>query len=168
MRRRIDRFIEDALLNFSDWYVSSSWLGKERDCVNKFVFGFLVENVRPGAAISNFGQIRIESAVPQPSNYIKKTAAKDLVIWNGCDETVWDESWNPVNHPRVVLEWKFKRIGLQPSKFHSHDMNWLSNYTKEFHDTFGYLVRVYDGHKGRSVDWAKVRAGHIQETNRRS
>jgi|GEM_PF-4066136 len=31
MRTRIDRFVEEALIKFCDWYVNSNWLGKERD-----------------------------------------------------------------------------------------------------------------------------------------
>ena len=44
----------------------------------------------------------------------------------------------------------------------------VSGFTSEYQDTFGYLVRVYDGPHGRAVDWAKVREGAINATNRRS
>ena len=52
MRKRIDRFIEDALGEFTRWYVDSEWLGKERDCVNMFAMNFLAKAVEPDAAIS--------------------------------------------------------------------------------------------------------------------
>ena len=87
MRKRIDRFIEDALIDFRDWYVSSGWLGKERDCVNMFAHNFLTSGIEPGAAISQLGQIRIESAAPQPTDYKNRTAAKDLVIWKNSHDT---------------------------------------------------------------------------------
>ena len=168
MRKRIDRFIEDALIEFRDWYVSSAWLGKERDCVNMFALNFLANGIESGAAINQLGQIRIESSVPQPKGYKKKTAAKDLVIWKNSHDTVWDSDWNISKYPRVVLEWKFKRNGRVPKQFSDHDVQWLSGYTKQFPDTFGYLVRVYDDPRGRVVDWAKVKEGTVNDTNKRT
>ena len=168
MRKRIDRFIEDALCEFSDWYVASDWLGKERDCINMFALNFLAKAVEPGAAISELGQIRIEAPVPQPAGYTKITAAKDLVIWDNSHDTVWDKQWNTSKHPRVVLEWKIKRAGKPPKKFDNHDVAWLSGFTDQYQNTFGYLIRVYDGPHGRSIDWAKVKGGVINDTNRRS
>lgn len=168
MRKRIDRFIEDALITFGDWYVSSKWLGKERDCVNMFAHGFLAQGIQPGAAIEGLTQIRIESAVPQPRGYKNRTAAKDLVIWKDGMATVWDENWQIRNVPWVVMEWKTKRTGGLPRQFDSHDVEWLSGFTSEHSGTIGYLVRAYHGPKGRAVDWAKVRQGAIRDTNRRS
>ena len=168
MRGRIDRFIEDALVDFSDWYIKSDWLGKERDCVNMFALNFLAKAIEPGAAISELGQIRIESPVPQPDGYTKITAAKDLVIWRNSHDTAWDNDWNAPKYPRVVLEWKIKRTGKPPIKFSDHDLNWLLGFTEQYQDTFGYLIRVYDGPHGRAVDWAKIREGTINDTNRRS
>ena len=168
MRKRIDRFIEDALSEFTEWFVSSDWHGKERDCVNIFAHNFLASNIEPGAAISHLGQIRIESAVPQPKDFPKKTAAKDLVIWSTSYDTVWDNNWNVSNFPIAVMEWKTKRSGNMPKQFDNHDVRWLSGFTEQYFDTFGYLVRVYDGPQGRSVDWAKVKNGTINATNRRS
>jgi hypothetical protein len=168
MRKRIDRFIEDALGEFGDWYVNSDWLGKERDFVNMLALNFLAKSVQPGAAITELGQIRIESPAPQPPGFAKITAAKDLVIWNNSQDTVWDKNWNASKYPRVVLEWKIKRTGKPPKMFDNHDVVWLSGFTGQYQDTFGYLIRVYDGPQGRSVDWAKVRDGVINDTNRRS
>lgn len=168
MRGRLDRYFEDSLLEFSDWYIESDWLGKERDCVNMFALNFLAKEVHPDAAISELGQIRIEAPVPQPSGFNKVTAAKDLVIWGNSLDTAWDRDWNAVKSPRAVLEWKMKRTGKPPTAFDNHDIDWLSGFTKEFQDTFGYLIRVYDGPHGREVDWAKVRDGIINDTNRRS
>ena len=168
MRKRIDRFIEDALCDFANWYVDSGWLGKERDCVNMFAMNFLAKAIEPDAAISELGQIRIESPVPQPKDYSRITAAKDLVIWSNSFDTVWDKEWNAPNHPRAVLEWKIKRKGWPSTQFHAHDIDWLSGFTSEFQDTFGYLIRVYDGPHGRAVNWAKVRGGSINATNKRS
>lgn len=168
VRERIDRFIEDALGDFAEWYVDSSWLGKERDCVNMFALNFLAKGIEPGAAVSELGQIRVESPVPQPKGYSNRSAPKDLVLWSDAYQTAWDRSWNAVNHPKAVLEWKMKRSGRPPAEFDTHDINWLTDFTGAFPDAFGYLVRVYDGPCGRFVDWAKVRRGDIKSTNRRS
>lgn len=168
MRKRIDRFIEDALNEFGDWYISSDWYGKERDCVNLFAQSFLARGIEPSAAINDLAQIRIESAAPQPKCYTKRTAAKDLVIWKNGLDTVWDSEWNVCNFPWVIMEWKTKRSGGYPKQFDNHDVEWLSGYTSQYAGTFGYLVRVYDGPHGRAVDWAKVRGGKINSTNRRS
>ncbi len=168
MRKRIDRFVEDALIAFGEWYIDAFWYGKERDCVNMFAHGFLNRHVRPNVAINDLMQIRIESSVPQPSGYKSPAASKDLVIWNDGWTTAWDRDWNATNWPRVVMEWKFKKIGNPPNAFNEHDTRWLSSFTAEFNDTFGYVVRVYDGPRGRVVDWAKVSRGTLNETNRRS
>jgi hypothetical protein len=50
-RKRIDRFINEALENFSHWLKSNQWRGKEHDCVNLFAHKFLFEKIEPGAAI---------------------------------------------------------------------------------------------------------------------
>ena len=55
-----------------------------------------------------------------------------------------------------------------PREYNQHDVEWLSKFTNEYAKSFGYLVRVYDGPYGRAVDWAKVRQGVINGTNRRS
>lgn len=109
MRTRIDRFVEDALVDFREWYMCTDWHGKERDCVNRFALGFLARSVQRGAAISDIGQIRIECAVPQPKRYCRAAACKDLVVWGDPLATAGSEDWTPVNLPRVVMEWKTVR-----------------------------------------------------------
>jgi hypothetical protein len=102
-------------------------------------------------------------------NYSKKlTASKDLVIWRDGLDTVWGENWQVSNSPWVVMEWKTKRTGKPNHHFDSHDIEWLSGFTNDYPGTFGYLVHVYDGPYGRTVDWTKVRQGIINNTNRRS
>ena len=137
MRKRIDRFIEEALIDFGDWFISSEWLGKERDCVNMFAHGFLSREIQPGAAVKQLTQFRIESAAPQPRGYAKKTALKDLVIWKNGNDTVWDREWQVCNIPWVVMEWKTKRSGGVPLEFNQHDVEWLSGFTSEYARTFG-------------------------------
>ena len=111
MRRRLDRFVEDSLTEFSEWFLHTKWRGKERDCVNIFAHKFLSAQIKPGAAIADLAQVRIESAAPQPTGYSKQTAPKDLVVWEDALATPWDENWRAVNHPKLVMEWKVKRVG---------------------------------------------------------
>lgn len=161
MRRRIDRFVDDALQGFAAWYVSSDWLGKERDCVNLFAMKHLGEQVESGAAVEHLSQIRIECAVPQPTGYKSKSATKDLVIWRDPEETTWNDAWEPVNVPRVVMEWKTRRAASATLDFDPHDVGWLKGFTEQFPGTFGYLVTVCHRRNGRSVAWAKVSGGVV-------
>ncbi|WP_070988601.1 hypothetical protein [Halofilum ochraceum] len=168
MRKRIDRYVEDALVDFGDWYIDAEWYGKERDCVNMYALGFLARNVQKGVAIEDMAQIRIESPVPQPPGYKSPTAHKDLTVWSDGLSTSWDQNWEVADWPRIVMEWKFKRIGKPPTTFDEHDTGWLRSFTAAFEDTFGYVIRVYDGSRGRVVDWAKITRGILNATNRRS
>ncbi len=172
MRTRIDRFVEDALSDFAEWYASSDWRGKERDCVNQFALVFLAQRVQPGAAISHLGQIRIECAVPQPARYVRKpgrpAACKDLVIWREPLDTAWAGSWEPTNSPRVVMEWKTLRSGNFRDGFDRHDERWLTAFTRENPKSLGYLVQVTDNGATRRVDWAKVARGAVIPVNRRT
>lgn len=161
MRRRIDRFIDDSLLKFANWYVNSDWLGKERDCVNLYAMRDLADQLEFGAAIEHQSQIRIECAVAQPEGYPRKSATKDLVIWRHPEATAWDDTWQPVNLPRVVMEWKTRRRAKALLDFDTHDMEWLKSFTKQNPDTFGYLVTVCHRREDRSVAWAKVSKGVI-------
>lgn len=168
MRRRIDRFVEDALAAFAEWFSVSDWRGKERDCVNLFAQRFLASEVHPDAAISEQAQIRIESPVPQPAKFEKPSAPKDIVIWGDGIQTAWDRDWRAVNAPRVVMEWKVDRFGQKGRPFDEHDADWLCAFTREYSGTFGYLVTARYGVEANSVDWAKVAQGDVYGSNRRS
>jgi len=122
---------------------------------------FLAKKVESGAAVEHLSQIRIECGVPQPIGYTRKAATKDLVIWRGREETAWDDTWQPINFPRVVMEWKTRRKARAILDFDSHDMEWLKAFTKENPGTFGYLVTVCHPKTGRSVAWAKVSEGKV-------
>lgn len=164
MRKRMDRYVNDALLAFAEWFVSSEWLGKERDCVNIFALQYLAHGIADDAAIRDLRQIRIESAVMQPVDRIKfpKTSApKDLVIWDGPLDTTWDANWNPVHAPRTVVEWKASRTGRCSDDFNKHDVEWLIGFTKEQPGTFGFLVSTHASATHRRCAWAQVRGGTV-------
>ena len=100
----------------------------------------------------------------QPEGYPRISATKDLVIWRHPEETAWNEIWQPVNLPRVVMEWKTRRQAKALLDFDNHDMKWLIAFTKQNPGTFGYLVTVTQRNKDRSVAWAKVNNGVIAKS----
>jgi hypothetical protein len=171
----MDRFVEDALKEFSEWYVNDpEWLGKERDCVNKFVTQFLNKNIVPGTAIGAHGQIRIECAVMQPSltdssgqrKYPKPSATKDIVIWRNPEDTTWDADWQAKNEPRAIIEWKTSRSGNVSETFDEHDRNWLIDFTTEHPKTMGFLVATHSAKGERHCKWAAVRRGIVRTIHR--
>jgi len=83
--RRIDRFVESAIDEFARWIRGSTWLGKERDCVNLFAARFVRPVIAPHSAVTDYSQVRIECGVPQPAHrrYSRPSAATDLVTWHG-------------------------------------------------------------------------------------
>ena len=150
MRKRIDRFIEDSLVDFNCWFKDAEWVGKERDAVNLFTMGFLAKGVQLGAAIYDLRQIRIEAPAFHLAEQRKnKAVVKDLVIWKDPLTTTWDSDYNAVNAPWVIIEWKFKRKGKKPKWFDDYDTDWLTDFTRQNPGTFAYLVQLYAGKEGR-------------------
>jgi len=173
MRKRLDRYIDDALQGFADWYLNErpDWLGKERDCVNIFATRFLATGVDPGAAIQDAGQIRVECAVKQPpdrTRFPSPSATKDLVIWDDPLKTTWDEGWNATHDPRAIVEWKTARSGLAGDEFDRHDVEWLTEFTKAFPLTIGFLVSTHATTNHRRCMWALVRQGDVGKMKVRS
>lgn len=161
----MDRYVHDALKEFAAWYVTErpDWLGKERDCVNIFATRFLAAGIVPGAAIQDAGQIRIECAVRQPSQFPRPSATKDLVIWDDPLKTTWDETWSPQNEPRAIIEWKTSRSGRARATFDAHDVEWLTAFTMEHPKSFGFLVSTHATALNRTCMWAMVRSGVISK-----
>ncbi len=169
MRKRLDLYIHDALQEFAEWYVNEcpDWLGKERDCVNKFATR-LGAGADPGAAIRDAGQIRVECAVKQPSDksqFLRPAASKDLVIWDDPIKTTWGEGWLATHAPRAIVEWKTCRSGLPAKAFDKHDIAWLTAFTNEYPKTIGFLVSTHATKKHRQCKWAIVRKGKIQKVH---
>ena len=159
MRTRLDLLIQDSIHDFAEFYVNSTWLGKERDCVNIFALRFLSSNVSEESAIKELSQIRIEGGVPQPKKFPRPSATKDIVIWEDPIATAWDQDWNPVNTPRAIIEWKTSRSGSNAPDFDSHDVDWMTSFTTEFPKTIGFLISTHSGEHSRSCQWALVRNG---------
>jgi len=159
--RRIDRFIESAVYNFADWIRDSAWLGKERDCVNIFATRFILPSIRPTSPISDYSQVRIECGVPQPDGFDRPSAAKDLVVWRRPLDVAWDSDWKPKCIPWVVIEWKTRRKGRFNSMFDDHDVNWLSAFSRQNPESFGYAVTVDFRRDSRLVHCAKFKTGNM-------
>ena len=89
----LDDVLTQAFRNFlSD--LPSDWYAKERDCVSRFVFGYLINECREGTAFESPAQLGIEVAVKQPAGVgEKRTAHKDLVVWRELFQTSWDEGF---------------------------------------------------------------------------
>jgi hypothetical protein len=165
-RRRIDRFLDEALEEFGTWLGANDWWGKEWDCVNLFVHKFLFERIEPGAAIECPTQVSIESAVKQPPGYTKPTSRKDVVIWPEREQTLWSPDGEPVNTPRVVMEWKTYRSRKPKDEFFPYDEEWIKRFTTENPKTFGYVVSVILAGDVRVVSWRLARRGQFGKPRR--
>lgn len=161
--RRIDRFLESAFGEFAAWIRESSWLGKERDCVNVFAARFVRPAINCNTAITDYSQVRIECGVPQPrrKGYGRPSAAKDLVIWHGPLDVAWDSDWKPVRIPWVVIEWKTRRRGRSSATFDKHDERWLKAFSEQNPASLGYAVTVDFSSGRRQVHYARFRRGEM-------
>lgn len=171
MRKRLDRYIQDALQEFAEWYVNdSAWQAKERDCVNLFAHRYLARHISPDSAIQELEQIRIECAVKQPKRdeYKSRSVTKDLVIWDTPLKTTWDEEWNPAHEPRAIIEWKTSRKGNASDEFDQYDRAWLEAYTDENRGVVGFLVSTHATKKHRKCTWAIVRRGKCEKVYMKS
>jgi hypothetical protein len=165
-RRRIDRFLDEALEEFGTWLGANDWWGKEYDCVNLFAHKFLFERIEPGAAIEYPTQVSIESSVKQPSGYTKKTSRKDVVIWSKPEQTAWSPEGEPVHTPRVVMEWKTYRSREPQHDFFPYDEEWIKRFTTENPKAFGYVVSVILAGDVRVVLWECARNGEFRKPRR--
>lgn len=158
-RRRIDRFLDEALKSFSHWLESNEWKGKEHDCVNLFAHGFLFPKIGPGEAIEHPTQVCIECALRQPMGFAAKSARKDLVIWEAPFQNTWSANWEAVRSPKAVMEWKVFRTPRSGPTFDIHDESWIEAYTRENPARFGYVVSVDLSSDEPRVFWKQAKNG---------
>ena len=159
-RKRIDRFLNEALETFSYWLKDHpEWRGKESECVNLFAHKFLFEKIEAGAAIECPTQVGIEVALKQPKRYKRPASNKDLVIWSKALQTTWSATWEPTHWPRAVIEWKVYRQRFPGRHFHKHDEEWIEAYTQEQVDSFGYVVSVDLTSEKPVVHWKQAKLG---------
>jgi hypothetical protein len=158
--RRIDRFLNEALKDFSDWLNKNpQWKGKEHDCVNLFAHNFLFPKIETGAAIEHPTQVCIECALRQPKGYVNRSARKDLVIWEAQFQNTWSENWEAIRSPKAVMEWKVYRKRMPKQIFDKHDEKWIAAYTKEEPDRFGFVVSLELSSDQPKIYWKQAKAG---------
>ena len=159
-RRRIDRFLDEALESFAAWLKDhTEWRGKESECVNLFAHQFLFEKMERGAAIESATQVGIEVALKQPERYVRRSSNKDLVIWSKPRQTTWSADWEPVHSPKAVIEWKVYRQRFPRRRFDRHDEEWIEAYTEEHVGVLGYVVSVDFTSDEPSVYWKQAKRG---------
>ena len=62
----LDALLRSALEEFAADMHGRTWLGKEHECVNRFVLRHLAARVRPDGVLHDLAQVRIEGGVPKP------------------------------------------------------------------------------------------------------
>jgi hypothetical protein len=93
-----------SLGEFAADTLSSGWLGKEHDWVNRYAHGYLLKHCLPSGPLREPGQVAIEVGVSQPPGYPCAATRRDLVIRSHSGLTCWDADWKPVHHPMAILE----------------------------------------------------------------
>jgi hypothetical protein len=152
----LDEILQGAFTAFHAGFAGESWRGKERDCVNRFVMGYLVAACSPGRLLEHPTQIGIEVAVKQPPGVgEKKTAHKDVVIWPKPFMSCWNQNgdWNAVHTPLAVIEWKIHRLGARrrsPERDLQGDRNWVRAFSRENPESLGYSVFLDFTRAGKS------------------
>jgi len=155
---------------FTDFYTSlaapnAGWFAKERDAVNRFVFGHLVPACTPGSVLHDPAQIGIESAVKQPEGVGERRASPaDIAIWPTANGNCWGPDMMPVNAPLAVLEWKVDRPG-KAKQNPDGDRAWLTAFTEQNRDSLGFVVLVdfTDGGVVRRLSVARCECGTWDE-----
>ncbi len=151
----LEPLIERALGNFIAFVNEKSWVGREREAVSLFAFGFLLKECRPGAVLQDPAQIGIEVAVPQlRGDGRKRVVCKDLVIWSEPRMTVWDRDGNPANYPIGILEWKCNH-----SEQVSGDIEWLKQFSLFSDDFVGFSIDLRLDQQERSMVVRKIVQG---------
>jgi hypothetical protein len=117
------------------------WSAKERNWVNYFAHGFLLQQCRPDGVFRHPTQIAIEVGVPQPPGYTKPTTHRDLVIWSEPGSTCWSPTWAPVCHPLAIVEWKVHRPGRRNVEV-LKERAWLRAYCAWVPATVAYAIEV--------------------------
>jgi hypothetical protein len=97
-----------------------SWWKREQEIVSLFAFKHLVPIFQRNSIDPSV--LRIEGRVPQlPTETAKnERAARDLVVWADCLDTVWRPSFK---YPIAVLEWKLSTTRHTPRGIQTGDKN---------------------------------------------
>jgi hypothetical protein len=144
MLTQIDNIVRDSLTEFVEDVFRSAWRGREREAVSLYAFGFLQGHIQTNGILSDPTQIAIEAAVPShPSLNVKGRVCKDLVLWPEPKMTCWNQSWEVVNYPLAIMEWKAFRLRSSRPLVSHEDIDWLKQYSARRPPSFvGYAVSL--------------------------
>src|SRR6266481_656665 len=173
----IDCIMKDSLTAFYQQLVSG-WIGREREMVSYFAFGFLVPRCSPQSAIHDPAQIGMEVAVKQMADTAdpkrKNNVCKDLVIWPKPAMNLWNQGQMNANIPLCITEWKCvnpsKRLTAELKlklKELQGDTEWLSDFTRRNLNVLGYSIFVHQQIKPVVLDCRRFYQGN-QEPKRLS
>lgn len=76
-RDSLRNLLVEAFSDYEKWLSTSTWRGKEHDCVNLFVHRFLFPRISPEGPIFDPTQIGIETGIPQGIGLGKKQAVRN-------------------------------------------------------------------------------------------
>jgi hypothetical protein len=141
---QLDRLLADTLPQFIADIHKVKWRGKERDCVNLFAMGYLIDACikKNYPFLTHPTQIGIEMPVGKPRRLgTRKSLSKDLVIWRDPWTNCWGPGWNPTRSPLAVIEWKVTR-GSKGGKNAGHEKTWLSAFARSNPKSVGYAVSL--------------------------
>ncbi len=138
----LDTLLRRAFIGFAEDIRKDRWYGKERDCIQRFAMGYLVDACGTHHFLQHPTQVGIEMPVAKPSEVGKRRSApKDLVVWHEKWPKVWDSQWNPSLTPLAVIEWKVSR-GKKGGENKDHDAKWLGSFTSDKQSSVGYSVML--------------------------
>lgn len=160
--RYLDGIVEESLRAFTRDVFREGWRGKEHDCVNRYVHGYLLNHCSQDGPLTEYTQIGIEVAVAQPPGFDKRRSVRrDVVIWRKPNGTCWryaakDDPLVPDFHPASIIEWKVRR-GV-PSEV---DKAWLLAYSSSHMAFVGYAVTLDFSNRKFQLHVARIRRGVI-------
>ncbi len=133
---------------------AEKWFGKERECVNRFVFSKLVKAVGCCPEFMHTEQIAFEGRMKQVSSSSKKEVCKDLVIWKYKNQTCFATENLP---PQGIIGWKHRK--KQPFPY---DIEWLKHYTQFYPSCFGIALNIENESEYRATGGV-ITQGNVQD-----
>lgn len=159
----LDKLVRSTITQFTAAIFDSGWHGREREAVSLYASGFLQPQCRAGALLTDPTQVAIEVAVPGvPGLNPKGRVNKDLVIWPAPRMTVWDQSWAVAHEPLAILEWKVYRLAGRPPRTSSHDVAWLTAFSRNRERFVGYAITIDLAGRGFRTRVSRCFGGHVE------
>jgi hypothetical protein len=149
----LDRVVRESLSRFVEGIFQNRWLGREREAISLYAFGYLQNYCKSESFLRDPTQIGIEVAVPQLKQQKRKNqVCKDLVIWPEPGTTCWDQNWQPVHHPVAILEWK-----ANSTKVSEKDVDWLREFSTDLENFIGYALCLDLDNRNFRLKCARIR-----------